>query len=49
MVAKVAKNYYFSNINRDIKDINQIANKKILKNIWGIYPNIKKINNAKAI
>lgn len=49
MTVEMAKKYYSSNINKNIKNIKQMANKKVLKVIKMIYLNFKKIYNAEII
>lgn len=49
VTAKVVERYHLNNINRNIKSVKWMANKKALKNVGDIYFDLKKIHNARAI
>lgn len=49
MATEIAKKYYPSDINKNIKEIKQIANKETLKDVRKAYLDFKKIHNTEAI
>ncbi len=48
VAAKVAKRYCPSDINKNIKGVKWVANKKVLDNPRGVYLDLKKIYNIRA-
>ncbi len=49
MTAKVTKKYCFNDINKNIKSIKWLINKKLLENIRKAYFDLKKIHKARII